>query len=397
MKVLCVSPSYWPAFQYGGPINSVHKLNKTLVKKGVDITVYTTNVGLENEITINKQLNLDRIKIIYFSYSNFFEFLGQTGWQFSWEMRNAIKDNIKNFDLLYIPAIWNYPTAIATYYCRKYKKPYIIIPKGSLYPYTLNKKKWKKWLYYNLISKRDIKGASLIYYATKDEFEKVHSFLGLTNRSVVISNGIDLSEFNDLPKKDNFKKNYPFLKDKKIILFLGRINWKKGLDILVKAFGKLAQDRDDVYLLIVGPDENGYINIVKKGLKSECALGKSFFTGLLKKEKKLEAFMGSDIFVLPSYSENFGIAVIEAMACNLPVIISNQVGISKEIESAKAGLIINTGHNELYDAFVKLLDNKKESLEMGKRGRKLVEKYFNIEKVADKTIKVFEEIIDEKL
>jgi len=393
MKILCVSPSYWPAFQFGGPIYSVHGLNKALVKKGIDVTVYTTNVGLDEKISVIQEADIDGVNVIYFPFVKTFEFIGQTGWQFSWEMRNAIKDNIKNFDLTYIPAIWNYPVAIAAYYCRKYKKPYIIIPKGSLYPYTFNKKRWKKQLYYNLISKKDIKGASMLIYATKDEFEKVHSFLGLTNRSAIIPNGIDLLEFNNPPQKEIFRKKYPFLKDKEVILFLGRVNWKKGLDILVRAFGKLARKRDDVCLLLVGPNESGYIDKVKKWLKSEGVLNKSFFTGLLKKEKKLEAFMGSDIFILSSYSENFGMAVIEAMACGLPVIISNQVGIYKEVGSAKAGLIINTDHNELYNAFIKLIDNKKESLEIGKRGRKLVEKYFDIDKVADKMIKAFEGII----
>jgi glycosyltransferase involved in cell wall biosynthesis len=110
-------------------------------------------------------------------------------------------------------------------------------------------------------------------------------------------------------------------------------------------------------------------------------------------EEKLKAFAGSNVFVLPSYSENFGMAVVEAMACSIPVVISDQVGIYKEIERVKAGVIIHTDPDELYNALVKLVNNKQESLEMGRRGRKLVEEQFSIEKVAAKMIKIFEEII----
>ena len=183
------------------------------------------------------------------------------------------------------------------------------------------------------------------------------------------------------------------MKDKKIVLFLGRINWIKGLDILVKAYSMLAKKRSNVHLLIVGSDEEGYGEKVRGWLKDESVSERVTFTGMLSGREKLEAFAGSDVFVLPSYSENFGMAAVEAMACNLPIIISNQVGIYKEVESAKAGLIIHTDYNELYDATWKILNNKQESLEMGRRGRKLVEEQFSIEKVADKMIKAFKEII----
>ncbi len=397
MKLLCVSPSYWPAFQYGGPIVSNHNINRALVKKGIDVTVYTTNVGLNDKMAINNKVNINGVKVVYFKYIKLFEFMGTTGWQFSWCMTKALKNNLKKYNIIYIPAIWNYPAAITSYYCRKYNKPYIIAPKGVLYPYTIRKKGWKKWLYYKMIAKRNVEKATFIHYTAKDEAEKCHLRLALKNKAIIIPNGIRLSEFNNLPIRDNLWKRYPILKNKKIILFLGRINWKKGLDILVEAYSRLARERSDVHLLIVGSDEEGYGGKVRDWFKDKGVLGRVTFTGILLGRKKMEVFAGSDVFVLPSYSENFGMAVVEAMACSLPIIISDQVGIYREVKSAKAGIIIHNDHNELYGAFVKLLDNRKESLEMGKRGRKLVEVQFSIEKVADRMIKVFEEIINDKL
>jgi len=394
MKLLCVTPSYWPAFRYGGPIASNHNLNRALVKKGIDVTVYTTNVGLDKKISLNQEVNVNGVKVTYFNFIKFFEFLGTTGWQFSLELTHALKRNLNSVDIVYLPAVWNYPTTVAVYYCRKYRKPYIVALKGVLYPYTKNKNAWKKWPYYKLFAEKNIKNATAIHYTSEDEAIRCHSlFLGLKNQAIIIPNGIELSEFNNLPARDNLRKRYPILKDKKIILFLGRINWIKGLDILVKAYSRLVKERDDVHLLIVGSDEKGYGEKVRSWLKNEGVLERVTFAGMLSGREKLEAFAGSDVFVLPSYSENFGMAVVEAMACNLPVIISDKVGIYEEVEKAKAGFIIHTDENELYSAMVKILDNKQESLEMGRRGRKLVEEHFASEKVADKMIKVFEGII----
>ena len=207
MKILCVSPSYWPAFQFGGPIQSLHHLNKGLVKNGLDLTVFTTNVGLGSEVPKNKEKILEGIKVNYFSFSDFFEFFGTTGWQFSLPLIRALKENIFKFDLVYILSIWNFPTAVASYYCRKHKIPYVISPRGHLYDFVLNKKSWKKRPYYSLISKRDLNSAYAIHYTTVDEFENVHKRLKLNNKAVIIPNGVDLEDFRDIPEKGAFLGN----------------------------------------------------------------------------------------------------------------------------------------------------------------------------------------------
>lgn len=393
MKILCVVPSYWPAFEYGGPIYSVHYLNKELVKRGINVTVYTTNIGLRSRVPVNRVSEIDDVKVLYFNFSQALEFLGETGWQFSWQMTRALSKNIKYFDIIYLPAVWNYPT-IATAFCaKKYRKPYVISPRGALYPYTLSKKAWKKRLYYKIIIKKVLLEAAAIHYTTEDEAEKCHSFLGLTNKNYfVVPNGIDLSDFSKLPDRKVLREHYPMLKHKKVLLFLGRITWKKGLDLLIKAYSRLSKKRDDVHLLIAGPDEGGYKKKVIGLLKDAGVLERVTFTGMLLGERKLAAYVGSDLFVLPSYSENFGMAVVEAMACGLPVVISDQVGIYKEVEKAKAGIVIKPNSDSLYAALIELLNNEEKARQMGTRGRQLVEEIFSIEKVADKMIKAFREI-----
>ncbi|MCX5704067.1 MAG: glycosyltransferase, partial [Candidatus Omnitrophica bacterium] len=321
---------------------------------------------------------------------------------------SALKNNLKDFDLIYIVNIWSYPAAMAAHYSRFYSKPYILVPSGMLYPDTLSKKIWKKRLYYQFIVKKDLKYASAIHYTAEYEAERTHLFLGLGNRAIVVPNGIELSEFSDLPGAEKLKVRYPYLKNKKIILFLGRMHWIKGLDILVKAYATILKERDDLHLLMVGNDEGGYTKKVKRWLRDykinyldygledrgHVDKAKVTFTGMLTGKEKIEAYAGSDIFVLPSYSENFGMAAVEAMACGLAVIISNKVGIYNEIQRNKAGIIIDTDSKSLYQGIKLLLEDLDLRKEIAINGRKLVEKYYDIDKVADMMAEAYRQLVE---
>jgi glycosyltransferase involved in cell wall biosynthesis len=215
-----------------------------------------------------------------------------------------------------------------------------------------------------------------------------------------------MSEFSDLPDKERLRLRYPYLKDKKIILFLGRIHWIKGLDILIKAYAQIVKERDDIHLLMVGNDEGRYTKEVKKWLKRlriNCVdygledrgyvdKAKVTFTGMLIGTDKIAAYSGSDIFVLPSYSENFGMSAVEAMSCGLPVIISNKVAIYKEIERNKAGIIIDTNSKSLYRGIKLLLEDPELRKEIAMNGRRLAKDYYNIDKVADKMAEAYRQI-----
>jgi len=392
MKLLCVIPSYYPASRYGGPIASLRALNNALVEKGIDVTVYTTNVGLDQKVLPNHETNFEGVKVTYFTFTKFFEFMGTTGWQFSWPMTKTLKKKLKAFDLIYIVSVWNYPTVATAHYCKHYRKPYIISPQGALYPYTARKKFWKKVPYYHIAVKRALQGATAVHYLTRDEAEKCHRLLCLKNRAIVIPNGIDISEFNNLPEREKLRKRYPYLQDKKVILFLGRIHWIKGLDILSKAYGRLARKRNDVHLLIAGVDEDGCEKKLREWLKHEGVFDQVTFAGMVEGREKLEVFTGSDLFALPSYSEGFSMAILEAMICGLPVIITNHCNFL-DVERAKAGFIIQPRDEDLYQAFARILDNKKEAFQMGLRGKKLVKGCYNIDNIADAVICKFQEIL----
>jgi glycosyltransferase involved in cell wall biosynthesis len=175
---------------------------------------------------------------------------------------------------------------------------------------------------------------------------------------------------------------------------LGRINWKKGLDILAKAYGRIARQREDVHLLIVGNDESGYEKRVKRWLKEERVLDKVTFTGMLTGKEKLRAYTASDIFVLPSYSENFGMSVIEAMACGIPVVISDQVGIHREVSANNAGVIVECNEESVGKGVKSILDNKNFAEELSFNAKKMVREYYSIDNVADKMIETYRQILN---
>lgn len=393
MKILQVIPSYWPATQFGGTIFSSHNLNKALVAKGLDLAVYTTDSGLAGKVVTGRPVDVDGVKVTYFPFSRYFEFLGPTGWQWSPAIAKALKETIGGFDLVNIVSMWNYPTTIAAHYCRTHNKRYIISPRGVFYPETMRKKAWKKWLYYNIALKKSVESASAIHYTTEDEAENCHAFLGLRNPYTIVPNGIDLRGFSYLPAPEELKERYPALKEKRVVLFLGRLNWKKGLDILVKAFSTIARKHPDAHLLIAGNDEDGYRGTVERWVREQGLENKVTFTGPLAGRDKLMAYSGSDIFVLPSYSENFGMTVIEAMVCGLPAVISDKVGICGEVKGKNCAIVVEPNTESVYNGVSKLLDDERLRKDMAESGRSFVNESYNIDKVADKMIEEFGELL----
>ena len=172
---------------------------------------------------------------------------------------------------------------------------------------------------------------------------------------------------------------------------MGRIHPKKGLDLLALAFAEIAKKREEIALVIAGTGEERYVKKVKTMLKDKGLSSRTVFTGLLTGKEKISALHESDVFVLPSYGENFGIAVIEAMACKLPVVVTDKVGLSLDINEYNAGIVTKCDTNEIASAILKILGNNELNEEIRIKAMKLVEDRFTLVKATDKMIKLYEE------
>ncbi len=212
-------------------------------------------------------------------------------------------------------------------------------------------------------------------------------------KGFVVPIGLNVDEYANNPSGENIFSRFPELKGKKIILFLGRINFVKGLDILVKSFSIVARVRKDVHLLIAGPDDDDYGKNVAIWLKEEGVLARTTFAGMLHDEEKLEAFFNSFMFVLPSYSESFGISVLEAMACGLPVIVSDKVNLWPEIVEAKAGEVAPCDAEAFSRKIIRILDDAEYAKQMGENGKTLVKTKYSWREIAVKMISAYSSII----
>jgi len=387
MKILHVIASIAP--RYGGPSKAVIELCRELAKVGHEVTIFTTNFdGKQNlDVPLERLVEINGFKIRYFPIQ------WPRYYTVSLPLERALAKNTSKFDIVHIHSIYNFHTIAASHYCRRFNVPYLINPHGSLDPYLTRRHSIRKWIYTSISLQRDLDRAAAIHFKTHEEMRLTEPF-EIKAPGVVVPNGIDPSEFSHLPASGLFRCKYPELKDKKIIFFLSRINFKKGLDILARAFGEVARKRDDVYLVLTGPDNEGYGTKVRAWLQEKGALGRSIFTGMLLGEKKLAALRDSDIFVLPSYTENFGLAVVEAMACGLPVIISNKVNIWREVSDGGAGIVTDCDGHQVAEAIARLLDDRNLREEMGERGKKLVEEKYTWPEVAKQMIKVYEQILE---
>jgi glycosyltransferase involved in cell wall biosynthesis len=175
------------------------------------------------------------------------------------------------------------------------------------------------------------------------------------------------------------------------LLFLGRLHPKKGLDILAEAFGALARARDDVHLVIAGPDD-GARAATETALTRFGVRDRVTFTGMLRGEEKLDAFHAAEVFALPSRSENFGVAVVEAMACGVPVVVSDQVNIWREVVGAGAGAVVPCEAAALSDAVRAMLDDPARRAETGRRGAQFARDRYDHRRVAAELEAAYESV-----
>jgi glycosyltransferase involved in cell wall biosynthesis len=389
MRILHIIPTYLPAIGSRGAIDAVHNLNKWLVKDGINVVVYTLNRDGLNILNVptGQPVYIDGVKVYYFK-SSFPKF-----WHYSKDLKITLRKNISNFDVVHITSVYLAASCIGAYYARKFKKPYIISPHGSFMARPLKSKSFKKKLYLFVIERRNLAAASAIHFATDREFDEYIRMNLPLRKPLIIPHSFDPSVYNIKAQK-NFHEILKISKNKKIILFLGRLNWIKGLDTLIPAFAEVIKHCNDVVLVLAG-ENDGYKNQLFRLINKYNLFEKVLLPGVVINEDKISALRDSAVFVMPSYSENFCMAIVEAMYFGLPVIITKGVGIAPNVEKAQAGLVIEKNEKQLSEAILKILNNQDSAKKMGERGRELVKREFFPERIANTFIKAYNEIINE--
>jgi glycosyltransferase involved in cell wall biosynthesis len=399
MRILLVIFGVAP--RYGGLSVMGPELSRELMRQGHEVSIYTTDADGPGhlDVPVDRPVISEGVKIHHFR-----------GWSLpgtfviSPGLWRALRDTVTHYDVVHSWSVYGFANTAAAYWCRKRGVPHMVFPHGSLDPFLLRRNPFRKWLFTKLFAERDYRLASAVLFNTAEEMRLASSWPGLRAsagqvvkgpKRFVVPVGIDASWLRepDLAAGERLRSKFPGLKGRRLVVCLGRINFKKGLDILAHAFARIARDRDDLHLVVAGPDSEGYGQKVRRWLADGGVLEKTTFTGGLQGEERLAAVQQAEVFALPSYTENFGGVVTEAMASGVPVVISDQVNIWPDVSRAEAGLIVPCDVEATAQALRAILEDPERGKQMGSNGRRWVAEHLPWTVVAAQMANAYEEVI----
>ena len=367
MKILHVIADLDPS--KGGPPTACREAAKVMARRGHHVRIITTDRGFSAEAPASiPGLAIEALRA---TKPNFFKA--------SWPMRRRLLEVIPDVDVVHLHSLYLFHDWATGQICRQFAKPYIVRPHGTLDPYIYRQHRWRKKILEVGFQDAVLRNAAGLHYTTKEEWQlaRPHS---CNPRGAVIYNGIAPEDYEPM-SPSVLRARYPVLADRKVVLFLGRLSEKKGLDVLVGAFADICKRRHDLFLVIAGPDEGMKSSIEK--LIEQLGVGeRCLFTGMVSGDDKRALLFGSDIFLLPSRSENFAISAIEAAICGLPVVLSDRVNIWHEFDAAAAALVAPPQASEFAQRLDQLLDHPAETAAMAQRAAALVRQRFTWEALA---------------
>lgn len=329
MKFLHVISSINP--KGGGPIEGIKQLQPLLKDLGVDVEIACCDAPDAPWLATCGLPTIHALGPAYMKYS-------YTPRLLPWLRKNAPR-----FDAVIVNGIWQYHGLVVRQALAGTKVPYFVFTHGMLDPWfkhTYPLKHLKKWLYWPWAEYRVLRDARKVIFTCEDErlLARESFWLYKTNEAVT-AYGVANPPENADALASLFLAQYPHLYGKRLALYLSRIHVKKGCDLLIEAFAKIAQQDDSLHLVIAGPDQTGWVPKLKAQAEALGIAHRITWPGMLLGEMKWGAFYAAEVFCLPSHQENFGIVVAEALACGTPVLISNKVNIWREIEADGAGFV----------------------------------------------------------
>jgi glycosyltransferase involved in cell wall biosynthesis len=379
MHVLHVIPSL--AEQSGGPAAAIVPMCRALQTHGIDPLIVTTNEGRQQADTggLSERDGLsgrDGVAVRFFPVQ-----LGAS-YKYSRPLAAWLEKNVKDFDLVHVHAVFNHASVAAARVCRKSGVPYVVRPLGTLDPWSMKQKPVRKHLFWFLFAKRLLTASAAVHYTAAAEKTATEEYFGL-NHGRVVPLGVNL---NGITHDDSVANHFPELAQQPYVLSLSRLHPKKNLDELIDAFKSLKDRR--WRLVVAGDGPKDYLTFLKEKARGEERI---VFAGWVEGKQKDALMRGASLFVLPSRHENFGLSVVEAMACGIPVLISPEVNLAREIESAEAGWVVSP--RDLGNGLAAVIENEDERRSRGKGAYEFA-KRFSWDKVATELADFYKEILE---
>jgi glycosyltransferase involved in cell wall biosynthesis len=386
MNILQVSHSFIPCYDSGGVVRSVYTLSKELASRGHNVTVYTTD-GCTKRLDVekNKRVSLDGVNVYYFSnISNTLRMRFKIATPY--HLLRIIGKTIKNYDVIHIHEQRTIIALIVAYYAKKNNIPIVIHARGST---TLERGRvFYKKVFDTFYGKKMVKNASKLIALTPAEAQQYQEIGADPQKIVIIPNAIETSLYDNLPPQGNFREKHNIQANEKMVLFLGRLNQIKGVDLLVESFALLTNDIKDSRLVIVGPDD-GCLDHLEEMINRLKIKSKVLFTGPLYEDDKLEAYVDADVYVLPSRYETFPNTVLEAAICKTPVIVTERCGIAEMVKN-NMGLVVKYDKESLKKGIYILLTAKSDAFK--DKGYSFVREKFSQKVVVDEIENIYRDL-----
>lgn len=390
MNILEVSNFFKPSWETGGVTKINYELSKNLVSRGHKVTVYTTD-GYTSMLDVlkNQPVDVDGIEVYYFC--NLFRFLVKKAkLPTPYHLPFVLRKQIKNFDIIHIHEHRTIAAAVVHYYAKKHKIPYVVQSHGSIL--KIGRMYTFKLLFDVVFGYKILRDASRMIAVSNIEINQYVQMGIPAGNIAIIPNGIDTTSIYKLYEKGTFRIKYG-IHEKHIILFLGRLNERKGVDFLIKSFAQLRLTIDDVILIIIGSDD-GYRSEIEN-LINKLNINKNVkLIGYISDEDKSAAYLDADILVYPAVNEIFGLVPFEAIMCGTPVIVTDDCGCGDLINNAKCGLLVKYNDVEsLKNKMYLLLQDYKLRSNMVKNGQKYIRTQLTFEKSTFKLEQIYEDCL----
>ena len=382
IKLLHVIPSI--ASVRGGPSVVVRTMARCLVQRGLEVHIATTDDNGRERLLVDQHLPIREDGVVYWIFPRQTRF-----YQMSIPLTRWLRKHVCEYDLVHIHALFSYASVAAAFFAKSAGVPYVVRPLGTLNQWGMrNRHRFLKKMSFRLIESSILRGAACVQFTSEQEALEAR-LLGVDHNPIVIANPVEPSLLG--VTRGGFRAAYPELDNRTIVLFLSRLDAKKGLDLLLPAFVSVRRKHPDAILVIAGDGDAMFVADLKEKARRLGIDSGIIWAGFLRGEAKNAVLADADIFVLPSYSENFGVAVVEAMGAGIPVIVSDQVGIHREVSGAEAGLVIQCVPEQLEMALTKMIADRQFRKKMGRNARELA-CLFAPEIVTDQLIETYEGI-----
>jgi glycosyltransferase involved in cell wall biosynthesis len=293
---------------------------------------------------------------------------------FSPELHRAVGSTVGSFDVVHIHSLFLFPQWSAFHHARAAGIPFVVSPRGSLDPYLRRRGRIRKAIVSTLWQRRMLEHAAALIPTTDAEAALFADIAPRVPR-VVVPNPIEWAIYQSLPDGEPFRRRYLAGHSGPVVLNLGRLSHKKGLDILIRAFARVHAEDPDSRLVIAGPDDEGLQPRLAVLAAREGVGTATVFTGMLTGQDRLAALAAADVWALSSHTENFGVAVVEALAAGIPTVISPAVNIAQEAARAEAVLVSDLESERFATAILALLRDRDRAAALGERGRSFARRY----------------------